>query len=102
MPDEWAALKQQAQAVFIIEALKAKKVTLWEAFSAFDYDNNGILAPSEFYGALKWLGVPNLTAEDAVDFIEAADTNNDGMVDYKEYMDMLSFAEENVDDQAAE
>jgi hypothetical protein len=80
--------------VFIIEALKARNLTLWEAFSAFDYDNNGILAPSEFYGALRWLGVPNLTAEDVVDFIEAADTNNDGMVDYKEYMDMLSSTEE--------
>jgi len=94
---QWAALKQQAQAVFIIEALKARNLTLWEAFSAFDYDNNGILAPSEFYGALRWLGVPNLTAEDVVDFIEAADTNNDGMVDYKEYMDMLSFAEDTTE-----
>jgi hypothetical protein len=97
--EQWAALKQQAQAVFIIEALKARNLTLWEAFSAFDYDNNGILAPSEFYGALRWLGVPNLTAEDVVDFIEAADTNNDGMVDYKEYMDMLSFAEEATEEE---
>lgn len=91
--------------MFIIEALKARNLTLWEAFSAFDYDNNGILAPSEFYGALRWLGVPNLTAEDVVDFIEAADTNNDGMVDYKEYMDMLSFAEdgaEGVDEEKSE
>jgi hypothetical protein len=86
-------LKQRAQAVYIIEALKQRNLTLWEAFSAFDFDNNGILAPSEFYGALRFLGVPNLTPEDVVDFIEAADTNNDGMVDYKEYMDMLSFGE---------
>ena len=88
--------------MFIIEALKARNLTLWEAFSAFDYDNNGILAPSEFYGALRWLGVPNLTAEDVVDFIEAADTNNDGMVDYKEYMDMLSFAEDPTEESAEE
>lgn len=88
--------------MFIIEALKARNLTLWEAFSAFDYDNNGILAPSEFYGALRWLGVPGLTAEDVVDFIEAADTNNDGMVDYKEYMDMLTFAEEATEEEKGE
>lgn len=90
VPDEWQALKQRAQAVFVREALKAKNLSLWEAFTAFDYDNSGVLNPSEFYGALVWLGVPNLTAEDAADFIEAADTNRDGMVDYKEYMDYLS------------
>eukprot|EP01038_Epipyxis_sp_PR26KG_P004031 gene4031-5768_t len=94
VPDEWVSLKQQAQAAFIIEALKARNLTLWEAFTAIDYDNNGILSPSEFYGALVWLGVPDLTAEDVVDFIEAADKNRDGMVDYREYMDMLSSPED--------
>jgi hypothetical protein len=73
VPDEWQALKQKAQAVYVIEAIKAKGLTLWEAFTAFDgTDNNGILSPAEFYGALMWLGVPGLTAEDVVDFIEAA------------------------------
>jgi Ca2+-binding EF-hand superfamily protein len=81
--DEWAALKQRAQAVFVIEALKSRNLTSWEAFTAFDADNNGILSPAEFYGALVWLGVPDLTAEDVADFIEAADTNRDGIVDYK-------------------
>ena len=87
---QWQALKQRAQAVFVIEAIKSRKLTLWEAFTAFDYDNNGVLSPAEFYGALVWLGVPNLTAEDVADFIEAADKNRDGMVDYREYMAMLS------------
>lgn len=91
---QWVALKQQAQAIYITEALRQRNLTLWEAFTAFDYDNNGVLAPSEFYGALRWLKVPNLTAEDVVDFIEAADKNRDGMVDYSEYMDFLSPYEE--------
>ena len=91
---QWIALKQKAQALFVVEALKARKVTLWEAFTAFDFDNNGILSPSEFYGALNWLGVPDLTAEDVVDFIESIDKNRDGMIDYKEYTDMLKGAEE--------
>jgi len=88
--DEWLALKQRAQAIYMVEALKAKNLTFWEAFTAIDFDNNGILSPAEFYGALIWLKVPELTAEDVADFIEAADANRDGMIDYKEYMDMLS------------
>lgn len=80
VPHTWLALKQAAQAIFFREALKAKNLTLWEAFTAFDYDNTGMLSPSEFYGALVWLGVPDLTAEDVADFIEAADKNRDGIV----------------------
>lgn len=88
--DQWVALKQQAQSVYVNEALKAKNMTLWEAFTAIDSDNNGILSPSEVYGALVWLKLPNLTAEDVVDFIEAADKNRDGMLDYREYIDILT------------
>ena len=83
-------LKQKAQAVFVREALKAKKLSLWEAFTAFDNDNNGLLSPAEFYGALIWLKVPDLTTDDVVDFLEAADTNRDGVIDYKEYVDMIN------------
>ena len=67
--DEWVALKQKAQTIFFVEALKAKNLTLWEGFTKFDADNNGILSPAEFYGALRWLGVPDLTAEDVLDLL---------------------------------
>lgn len=99
VPHEWLALKQAAQAIFFREALKAKNLTLWEAFTAFDYNNSGMLSPSEFYGALVWLGVPDLTPDDVADFIEAADKNRDGIVDYREYMDMLSDPTDNKDDE---
>jgi len=89
VPHQWLALKQAAQASFVREALNARQLTLWEGFTAFDFDNTGMLNPSEVYGALRWLKVPQLTALDVVDFIEAADRNKDGIVDYKEYMDML-------------
>jgi hypothetical protein len=85
MLDEWHALKQRSQAVFIREALAAKNLTLWEAFTAFDADDNGMLSPAEIYGALRWLDMPNLSAEDVVDLVESADQNRDGMIDYREY-----------------
>ena len=88
--NEWISLKQKAQVVYILEALKDMNITLWEAFTIFDYDNNGLISPSELYGALLWLKMPNITAEDVLDFFELADINRDGMIDYKEYMDLFT------------
>ena len=55
--NEWIALKQRAQSSYVRESLFAKKISFWEAFTAIDYDNNGVLSPAEFYGALMWLQV---------------------------------------------
>ena len=87
--DEWVNLKQNAQAAFVRTALKRRGLTPWEAFVAFDADNNSRLSPSELYGALRWLEVPELTAEDVVDFFELADANRDGMIEYSEYMSLF-------------
>ena len=43
----------------------------------------------QVYGALKWLGMPGICADDAVDFLEAGDANHDGLLDYKEWIDLL-------------
>ena len=34
--------------------------------------------------------VPGLTVEDVADFIEAADANKDGVIDFKEFMELLA------------
>lgn len=72
---QWIALKRRSQAIFVVESLKARKLTLWGAFTAIDYDSNGMLSPSEFYGALVWLQMPQLTVEDVADFIDSVDAN---------------------------
>jgi len=82
-------LKQHAQAAFMREAIKARKLTLWEAFCVFDADDNGMLSPDELFGALLWLNVPSLTPDDVIDLLEYADKNRDGMIDYREYLDLL-------------
>ena len=43
-----------------------------------------MLSASELYGALRWLEMPNVTADDVLDLVEAADHNRDGYVDYHE------------------
>ena len=95
VPDQFAALRHQALAVYIVEALKARGLTIWEAFTAFDSDNNGLLSPAEFYGALKWLQVPDITATDVVDYLEVVDRGRDGHIDYPEFVDFLSISSSN-------
>jgi len=87
--DEWLLFKQRSQAAFVREALRSRGVTSWEAFVAVDADGNAQLAPSELYGFLRWLGVPDLTPDDVVDFFELADKSRDGMIDYHEYMSLF-------------
>ena len=55
-----------------------------------DADGNALLSPSELYAFLRWLEVPDLTAEDVVDFFELADKNCDNMIQYAEYMYVLA------------
>eukprot|EP00457_Paulinella_chromatophora_P000002 gb/GEZN01000002.1/.p1 GENE.gb/GEZN01000002.1/~~gb/GEZN01000002.1/.p1 ORF type:complete len:6816 (+),score=1425.09 gb/GEZN01000002.1/:114-20561(+) len=88
--DEWALLKQRAHAIFLREAVVTRQLTLWEAFTLFDADNNGHLTPAEFYGAIKFLQVPGVTAEDVIDLLESADRNRDGVLDYREFLELLS------------
>jgi thiol-disulfide isomerase/thioredoxin len=90
VPDQFTALRHQALAMFVVESLKVRNMTVWEAFTAFDNDNNGLLSPAEFYGALLWLTVPDLTAEDVIDYFEVADKNRDGQIDYREYVEFLT------------
>lgn len=90
IPDFWSALKNQSMAIFLSQAAAKRNLTLWEAFMTFDYDNNGLLTPAEFYGALRWLNIPSMiSTEDVVDCIEAIDKGRDGLIDYREYMDFL-------------
>ena len=49
----------------------------------------GILSPSEWFGALMWLEVPGLTADDVADFIEAVDKNRDGLAYHYIYIYIL-------------
>merc|ERR1711871_1333119 len=99
MPDEFARLKQRAQAAFVREALTRRCLKKWEAFMAFDSDDNGLLGPSEIYGALRFLEMPDLTPDDVIDFLEAGDVNRDGHLDYKEYLDLLNDKSEDEDDE---
>ena len=38
--------------------------------------------------------MPNITSEDVLDFFELADINRDGMIDYKEYIDLFTIMDD--------
>ena len=99
--DEYRALAQRAQAVFVREALRARGLTPWEGFVAMDADDNGVLSPAEVYGGLAWLGAPGTTPDDVIDFVEAGDKTRDGNLDYREYLELLRVDGDDDDDAAA-
>jgi len=94
LEDEYAALKRRAQACFVRNKLKEKGLKNWDAFVAFDSNDKGHLSPDDIYGALRYLGMPDLTPSDVADFLEAGDTKRNGMLDYKEYLGMLGGEDE--------
>ena len=87
--DEFIGMKQRAMFLYIKRGIENNRLTLWEAFNIFDCIDSGTIAPEELWGALKFLNMPNVTAEDVLDIFELADFNDDGVIDYHEYIDAL-------------
>ena len=97
LPDEFYLLKQRAQSVRTREAIKAKGMLLYDAFRMFDYRRNGLLSPAELWGALEWLGL-DLGPHDILDFVRTADTDRDGNISYREFLDMVRDPDATLED----
>ena len=63
-------------------------VEIREAFKIFDRDGNGYIDAKELKDVVPRMG-ECLTAEEADEFLQEADTNNDGKLDYNEFLTML-------------
>ena len=70
-----------------------KKEKLFDAFSALDTDKNGKIAKDDLMGVLKLQPQhDNFVTE----LIKSADKNGDGYIDYKEFVEMMEYNNENV------
>ena len=63
-------------------------VEIREAFKIFDRDGNGYIDAKELKDVVTRMG-ECLTAEEADEFLREADTNEDGKLDYNEFLTML-------------
>ncbi|CAF1022284.1 unnamed protein product [Didymodactylos carnosus] len=66
---------------------------IMDAFKAFDIDNSGFITPDEIQIVMKKLG-ENIKAGDVEEMMKAADKNNDGKVDYKEFTAIMKLKDE--------
>ena len=61
---------------------------LLEAFKVFDRDGNGFITSHELRNVMNSLG-ENLTPEEIEEMIKEADLDNDGQIDYEEFVKMM-------------
>ena len=88
LADQFSMLKQRALSACMSSAIKHKGLLLYDAFCKFDYGHNGYLTPGEVWGGFDYLGIP-VEAADVLDFLNAADTDNDGLLSFREFVDIL-------------
>ena len=60
-----------------------------QAWALFDNDNSGQIEQGELKDVMKKLGL-NPTAEELKDIIQDIDRDNDGQIDYNEFLRLMS------------
>ena len=65
-----------------------RKERLFEAFSTFDKDNSGHISKKELMEVLK---TEKNQEKEIETFIKAADKNGDGVIDYKEFLELMGY-----------
>ena len=99
LSDQFGMLKQRAQSVALSTAIRRQGMLLYDAFCKFNYSHNGYLTPGEVWGGFDYLGV-DMTANDVLDFVNAADSDNDGLLSFREFVEILQDpAKEETEDQ---
>ena len=88
LSSHYGMLKQRAVSLRFREGIEVKGMLLYDAFNKFNSAKNGLLSPAEVWSALTYIGV-EVEAIDVLDFVSAADVDNDGNVSYKEFVDIL-------------
>jgi len=71
-----------------VKNMEQEETILGKAFQFFDRDGNGVISSEEFKNVMTELGDP-LTDEECMLFMSIVDKNNDGQVQYEEFLEAL-------------
>ncbi|CAG9314903.1 unnamed protein product [Blepharisma stoltei] len=74
----------------LFKALENKGYSAQQLFSVFDSDNSGVITRSEFFRALSTMLSPFVSDKDIEVLIQIADRDNNGSINYQEFMTFLS------------
>jgi hypothetical protein len=88
LSNQWGMLKQRAQSIILSNAIKRNGMLLFDAFSKFNYSKNGFLTSGETWSLFSYLEI-EMTAQDILDFVQAADVDRDGNISYREFVEIL-------------
>jgi hypothetical protein len=84
LSSHFAMMKQRAVSLRLANGIRQQGMTFFDAFNAFDVDKNGLISPSELWGAFDALQI-DLSAKDVLDFVASIDVDRDGNVSMKEF-----------------
>ncbi|CUF98858.1 Hypothetical protein, putative [Bodo saltans] len=79
------------------DVVELHELALPDAFLAFNSSGTGVLSPEELWGAMRFCRL-DLLAEDVLDFIDIADAQREGTVQYPDFLYMLSGSRDTEDD----
>ena len=70
-------------------SLNKKEAEFRAVFNTFDESGDGFISEDELFEAMQKFG-ENITREELRDIMNEADSNNDGQIDYEEFVKMMS------------
>ncbi len=91
--DEYQFLEFHAMITGIRNRIHKKGMRFLDAFRAFDFNRDGLLSCSEFYGGLEWLGL-TVSANDVYRLVRYIDTHKDGRIRFTDFETSLAAEEE--------
>lgn len=95
--DEYQWLEFHSMITAIRTRIAKKGMKLLDAFRAFDYNRDGLLSCSEFYGGLTWLGI-EMERDDIYRLVKYIDKQHDGRIRFSDFEAVLSMNDNYGDD----
>jgi hypothetical protein len=99
LKDPYTLLHQKTLGLCMRRDLEKRELHLADAFIAMNASHSGQLSADEVWGALRFCGMPDVTAEEVLDFIQVADTHHEGTIQYPDFLALLTGSNEIEDDE---